>query len=76
MSINFPVGTHRWQIEDICNMLEEHPEYETMSDEELKKKANELWWEASGYFDKANLIESDADTIELFIKIRKQAQEV
>jgi hypothetical protein len=45
-----------------------------MSDEELKKKIQELYWEASGLFDQANRLESDADTIERYIEIRKKSE--
>ena len=34
--LQFPVGTHKWVMDDICEMLEEHPEYENMSDEALE----------------------------------------
>lgn len=72
--LQFPVGMHRWQMDDIIEMLEEHPEYESISDEELKKKIQELYWEASGLFDQANRLESDADTIERYIEIRKKSE--
>ena len=70
--LQFPVGTHQWVKEDIRDMLEEHPEYENMSDEELMQKRNDLYWEAQGCFDRGNLLESDGDTIERYIKIRKE----
>ena len=70
--LQFPIGTHKWVQEDICDMLEEHPEYENMSDEELMQKRNDLYWEAQGCFDRGNLLESDGDTIERYIKIRKE----
>lgn len=69
--IQFPVGMHKWQMDDIMEMLEEHPEYESMSDEELKKKIQELYWEASGCFDRGSRLENDADTIEQYLKIRR-----
>lgn len=71
--LKFPNGIYKWQIDDIMEMLEEHPEYKSMSDEELKKKIQELYWEASGLFDQANRLESNADTIERYIKIRKKS---
>lgn len=70
MSLNFPAGTHIWKIEEVMEMLEEHPEYESMSDAELKQKASNLYWEASGLFDKGNRLEADADTIEFYVQIR------
>lgn len=73
--LQFPVGTHKWVMDAINDMLEEHPEYENMSDEDLIKKRNELYWEAQGCFDRGNLLESDGDTIERYIKIRKEMVE-
>ena len=35
-----------------------------------KKKIQELYWEAAGCFDRGNRLESDADTIEQYLKIR------
>ena len=70
--LQFPIGIHKWQMDDIIEMLEEHPEYESMNNEELKKKIQDLYWEALGLFDRANRLESDADTIEQYIKIRKK----
>ena len=70
--IQFPVGTHKWVMDDICDMLEEHPEYENMNDEDLMQKRNDLYWEAQGCFDRGNRLESDGDTIERYIEIRKK----
>lgn len=70
--LQFPVGMHKWQMDDIMEMLEKHPEYESMNDEELEEKIQDLYWEASGLFDQANRLESDADIIEQYIKIRKK----
>lgn len=70
MSLNFPAGTHIWKIEEVMEMLEEHPEYESMSDAELKQKVSNLYWEASNLFDKGNRLEADADTIEFYVQIR------
>ena len=70
--LQFPLGTHKWVIESIRDMLEEHPEYENMNDEDLIKKRNDLYWKAQGCFDRGNLLESDGDTIERYIKIRKE----
>lgn len=71
--LHFPFGMHWWQIDYICDMIKEHPEYESMSDEELRKKIQELYWEALGLFDQANRLKSDADTIERYIEIRKKS---
>ena len=73
--LQFPIGTHKWVIDDIHDMLEEHSEYENMSDEDLIKKRNDLYWEAQGCFDRGNRLESDGDTIERYVKIRKEMAE-
>jgi hypothetical protein len=73
--LQFPAGTHRWIMDDIHDMLEAHPEYENMSDEDLNKKKNDLYWEAQGCFDRGNRLESDGDTIERYIDIRKKIAE-
>ena len=70
--IQFPIGTHKWVIDDICDMLEEHPEYENMNDGELLQKRNDLYWEAQHCFDRGNRLESDGDTIERYVKLRKE----
>lgn len=70
--LQFPIGMHKWQVNNIMEMLEEHPEYELMTDEELKKKINELYWKALNLLDKANKLEADVDTIKRYIKIRKE----
>jgi hypothetical protein len=60
-----------WALEDIRELLEEHPEYKNMSDKELIKEYNNLYWEARGLFDEVNAIESKADTIQKYIEWRK-----
>jgi len=68
--INFDniLGLSRWQREDLEDLLEEFPEIETMTIEELRKKYHKLYWEAAAMFEKASSLESKADTIELYIK--------
>ena len=73
--IKFPAGTHRWVMDDICDMLEEHPEYENMNDDDLMQKSNDLYWEAQGCFDRGNRLERDGNTIERYVKIRKEMVE-
>lgn len=70
--LQFPAGTPKWVIDDIYDMLEEHPEYENMRDEDLVQKRNDLYWEAQGCFDRGNRLESNGDTIEKYIEIRKK----
>lgn len=68
--INFDntLGLHKYQREDLENLLEEFPEIETTTVEELRKKYHKLYWEAAAMFEKASSLESKADTIELYIK--------
>lgn len=73
--LQFLSDTHKWVKEDIHNMLEEHPEYENMSDEELIKKRNDLYWEAQGCFDRGYLLENEGDTIVHYVEIRKKMVE-
>jgi len=61
-------GLHKWQREDLEDLLEEFPEIESMTTDELNQKHNDLYWEAAGLIDRANLLESKADTIKLYIK--------
>ena len=39
-----------------------------MTLEEMEKFARKLYWEASGYIDRANSLECKADSIRLYIK--------
>jgi hypothetical protein len=61
-------GLHEWQREDLEDLLEEFPEIENMTTDELNQKYNDLYWEAAGLTDRANRLESKADTIKLYIK--------
>ena len=70
--IQFPIGTHKLVMDDISDMLKEHPEYQNMNDEDLMQRRNDLYWEAQGCFDKGNRLENDGDTIERYVKIRKE----
>ena len=70
-----PVDTVKWVMDDICNILEEHPEYENMSDEELTQKRVILYLEAQDYYDRGSRLESDGDTIGQYIRIRKEMDE-
>ena len=67
-----PVDTNKWVMDDFCNILEEHPEYENMSDEELTQKMVILYLEARDYYDRGSRLESDGDTIGQYIRIRKE----
>ena len=61
-----------WQEEDLEDVFEEYPQLESMTIEEMEKFARNLYWEASGYIDKAMGLEAKADTIQIYIQaIRK-----
>ena len=57
-----------WQEEDLEDVFEEYPELENMSIEEMEKFARKLYWEARGYIDRANSLESKADIIRIYIQ--------
>lgn len=61
-------GLHKWQREDLEDLLEEFPEIENMTTDELNQKHNALYLEAAGLIDRANSLESKADTIKTYIK--------
>lgn len=61
-------GLYKWQREDIEDLLEELPEIENMTIDELNKKHNDLYLEAAGLINTANSLESKADTIKTYIK--------
>ena len=58
-----------WQEEDLEDIFEEYPELENMNIEEMEKFAKKLYWEARGYIDTANRLESEADTIREYIRL-------
>ena len=62
---------HRWQRESLEDLLEEFPEIETMTIDELNKKYNDLYWEVARLFDQVGTLESKADTIKLYIKLKE-----
>lgn len=57
-----------WEEEDLEDLCEEYPNLESMSVEELNKLATSLYWEAQHLIDRANSIESKADTIRMYIR--------
>lgn len=56
-----------WQEEDLEDVFEEYPELEDMTLEEMDKFARKLYEEAIDYIETANLLESRADAIRLYI---------
>lgn len=64
-------GLHQWQIESIKDLLEEFPEIESMTTDELNQKYNDMYLEAASLIERANHLESKADAIKTYIKYFK-----
>lgn len=56
-----------WEKEDIEDLLEEYPQLLEMSLDEIKKLKTELYWESQHLIDRANAIESKADSLQTLI---------
>lgn len=61
---------HRWTKEDLIDLLEEYPNLFEMTADDLKKLAQDKYWTAQGYIDRANRLESDASAIEKYCKAK------
>ena len=59
-----------WQKEDIEDLLEEYPELADMTDEELVVFSRKLYWKAQGLYDEVNRLESQAETVTLYMQTR------
>lgn len=59
---------HWWEEEELEDLLEEYPNFLDMTDEELRKMANQLYWEANGLVEQANRLEAKADTIRSYLR--------
>jgi hypothetical protein len=59
-----------WQKEDIEDLLEEYPELTDMTDEELVIFSRKLYWKAQGLYDEVNRLESQAETVTLYMQTR------
>ena len=60
------------QMEDLLDLLEENPEVEKMTLEQLKALEQDLYHEASWKFDEGNRLENKAMTIALFYALKKE----
>lgn len=58
---------HWWEEEDLEDLEEEYHISE-LTLQELDKLATSLYWEAQGYIETANRIESKADAIRSYIR--------
>lgn len=56
-----------WQKEDIEDLLEEYPDLLYMSIDEIKKLKTKLYWESQYLIERANGIESKADSLQILI---------
>lgn len=65
-----------WQMEDLLDLLEENPEVEQMTLEQLKALEQDLYREASWKFDEGNRLENKAMTIALLYALRKEGLEI
>lgn len=65
-----------WQMEDLLDLLEENPEVEQMTLEQLKVLEQDLYREASWKFDEGNRLENKAMTIALLYALRKEGLEI
>lgn len=63
------LNLYSWQREDIEEIIDElYPNLLEMSIEELKIIRSTLYWDAQGYIETANRIESKADAIGILIE--------
>ena len=61
------LNIHWWEEEDLEDLEEEYHISE-LSFQELDKLATSLYWEAQGYIETANRLESKADAIRSYIR--------
>jgi len=66
------LGLAWWEEDDLEDLIEEHPEVENMTAEELEKFAQSLYWEAQHLIDRANSIENTADIVRKYKEIMKK----
>ena len=57
-----------WEKEDIEDLIEEYPQLLEMSLDEIKKLKTKLYWESQGLIERANTIESKANSLQILIR--------
>ena len=62
------LGLTWYEEEDLEDLCDEYPGFNTMSKEDLDKLATKLYWEAQNLIETANSIESKADTIRMYLR--------
>lgn len=65
-----------WEKEDIKELLEEYPNLIEMSNLDLAAMARELRWNAARLYEECNRLESNAEAIINFIKLRENENEI
>ena len=60
---------NRYQKEDILDLVKEHPELLDMTPVQLSTRARDLDWEADGYMNKVNSLETEASLTRDLIEI-------
>ena len=60
---------NRYQKEDILDLVKEHPELLDMTPVQLSSRARDLDWEADGYMNKVNSLETEASLTRDLIEI-------
>ena len=65
-----------WEKEDIKELLEEYPNLIEMSNLDLAAMAREFRWNAARLYEECNRLESDAEAIINFIKLRENENEI
>lgn len=60
---------NKYQKEDILDLVKEHPELLDMTPVQLSTRARDLDWEADGYMNKVNSLETEASLTRDLIKI-------
>ena len=60
-----------WEKEEIRDLLEEYPNLIEMSNLDLAAKARELRWNAARLYEECNRLDSNAEAIINFMKLRE-----
>lgn len=60
---------NKYQKEDILDLVKEHPELLDMTPVQLRARARDLDWDADGYMNKVNSLETEASLTRDLIEI-------
>lgn len=67
---------NEWEKEEIRELLEEYPNLIEMSNLDLAAIARELRWNAARLYEECNRLESNAEAIINFIKLKENENEI